>query len=257
MLQAGDAGAAATLSAAFGWPHREADWAVFLRIGHGVAWREGGALGGTAMWFPFGDAHASIGLVQVAPGLQGRGIGRALMRSVMAAAGDRSLMLHATAEGAGLYASLGFVAAGVVRQFQGVVSRAPEGRRHEAAPSVIRALDETALGFARGAVLDAWMEGATVSVAGPPERPTGYALRRRFGRGMLIGPVVADGDAAAMALVASLTEPGFLRIDVLAEAAVLGAGLACVGEVQAMTRGAWPKPRKAMRRMALASQALG
>lgn len=167
-----DAVAAASLSAGFGWPHREADWVRFLDLGQGFAWRQDGLLAGTALWFPLGDDHASIGLVQVATGLQGRGIGRKLMEAVIEAAQPRSLMLHATAEGAGLYAKLGFQAVGALEQWQGLCT-VPPVQGSDARPATaddlpaIYALDAAAAGVTRRNVLEWAMDGATVVVSGP------------------------------------------------------------------------------------------
>lgn len=262
-----DAAAAAALSASFGWPHRMADWEAFLALGHGVGWREGEELGGTAMWFPLDDTHASIGLVQVAATLQGRGLGRRLMRAVMEAAAPRGLMLHATAEGAALYASLGFRAGEDVEQWQGTftgigVGEVPVRRGGAADRPAIERLDRAATGLARCAVLAAWLAGSEWAMAGTDAAPAGYAVRRRFGRGTLIGPLVASDEATAAALVAALAEPGFLRLDLPAAGLPLAgrlvaAGLCRVGVVQAMTTGRWPSPAGFARLMALGSQALG
>lgn len=261
-----DVTTAASLSAGFGWPHQEADWVRFLELGQGFAWRQDGLLAGTALWFPLGDDHASIGLVQVAPGLQGRGVGRKLMEAVIEAARPRSLMLHATAEGAGLYAKLGFQTVGALEQWQGVCTMPPV-RASDARPATaddlpaIYALDAAAAGILRRNVLDWAMDGATVAVAGPTGAITGYAVRRAFGRGMLIGPMAATTEAAAVALAAHLAHPGFLRMDPPVGANALKAwlgscGLACVGGGSLMRTGTWPAPSGATL-WAAATQAIG
>ena len=254
-----DAAAAAGLSAAFGWPHRREDWDLFLRVGHGFAWREDGALLGTALWFPLGPAHASIGGVQVAPGAQGRGIGRRLMDAVLADAAPRGLTLQATAEGVRLYESLGFRRAGLTQQWHGMCQAPPAGAGVWLASAsdraAISALD-AAIRVARDDVLDVWMDGAVTAVSG-----TGYGVRRRFGRGELIGPLVAYDEAAALALVQFLAVPGFLRIDIPADAPLLAgwakaAGLAHVADAVPMQRGDWPVAAQG-RVWALPTQALG
>ncbi len=265
-LTAADAAAAARLSAGFGWPHRRLDWDLLLRVGRGFGWREAGEAVATALWYPLGPDHASIGSVQVAAQLQGRGIGRRLMEAVMQDAAPRSLMLHATAEGAGLYAKLGFRVAGALQQWQGVYagsSRPGGGEARLATPAdraAITALDQASRA-ARDDVLEVWMEGATVAVHGASGAVTGYAVERSFGRGRLIGPLVASGEGTARALIAFLARPGFLRVDVPADAADLqdwcaSAGLRCVDEVQLMLRGDWPAPH-ATRVWSPATQAMG
>jgi GNAT superfamily N-acetyltransferase len=264
-LKPGDATEAAALSAAFGWPHRPADWDAFLQLGQGVACRREGRLVGTAMWFALDDSHASISLVQVAPEMQGRGLGRRLMQAVMEDAAGRSLKLHATLEGAGLYASLGFAAGGIVEQWQGITDIAagavpgirvatPEDR------AAIGRLDQAATGLDRALVLDALMHNAVIAVAGPPGAVAGFVVRRLFGRGALVGPLVAPDEATAIALAEFVAEPGFLRMELPGaplKAWATACGLACVGRVQTMTTGDWPAPTAAHTRMALASQAFG
>jgi hypothetical protein len=90
---------------------------------------------------------------------------------------------------------------------------------------------------------------------------TGYAVRRAFGRGKLVGPLVAAGEATALALIAFLATPGFLRIDVPGDALQLqgwcaAAGLRSVGDVQLMLRGDWPPPGL-VRSWSPATQAMG
>lgn len=276
-----DVAAAAALSGGFGWPHRPADWGRFLDLGQGFAWRQDGVLAGTALWFPLGDEHASIGLVQVAPGLQGRGVGRKLMETVIEAARPRSLMLHATAEGAGLYAKLGFQTVSVLEQWQGICTvpanpeparAGPPGAMSSVQPgnvrlataddlAAIQALDAMACGITRRNVLDWAMHDATVAIAGPADAPTGYAVCRNFGRGAMIGPMAATTEIVAIALAAFLAQPGFLRMDPPAGATTLktwlgSCALVRVGEGQLMRRGIWPAPKGAAL-WAPATQAVG
>jgi len=264
-LKPADASEAAALSAAFGWPHRPADWQVFLQLGQGVACRREGRLVGTAMWFALDDSHATISLVQVAPDMQGQGLGRRLMQAVMENAAGRSLKLHATLEGAGLYASLGFTPGGIVEQWQGNAAFQPC-----AAPGIriatpedraaIGQLDQAATGLDRTRVLNTLTHNAAVAVAGPPDAVTGFVARRQFGRGALIGPLVAPDAAIAVALAGFVAEPGFLRMELPSASLkpwATARGLACVGEVQAMTTGDWPTPSAPHTSMALASQAFG
>jgi GNAT superfamily N-acetyltransferase len=265
VLTAADAAAAAALSAQFGWPHRQADWDLLLSIGRGFAWREDGIAVATALWYPLGPKHASIGSVQVAPHLQGQGLGRRLMEAVMQDAAPRSLMLHATPEGAGLYAKLGFREAGILQQWQGHYAEALEesGAARLAVPSDRAAITELdqASRAARDDVLGLWMEGAITAVYGPPGAVTGYAVRRAFGRGQLIGPLIASDEATALALLTFLATPGFLRVDIPADAALLqawcaAAALRSVGDVQLMLRGDWAAPG-ATRVWSPATQAMG
>ena len=237
---------------------------MLIALGYGVAWREGGVLAGTALAFILDDAHATVGGVQVAPELQGRGIGKHLLRAVIRGAGRRALILNATLEGAGLYAALGFERCGVVQQWQAAEpARLPRGRTRPGTPAdadAIARLDAEAHGIARTTVLQALSQGA-VAIAGT-DRPTGFAISRRFGRGHLVGPVVAPDRETAIALAAAVQPPGFTRFDVVAGPGSLAAtleahGFDSVGDVQVMVRGTWPTPPGPARAFGLASQTFG
>ena len=69
----------------------------------------------------------------------------------------------------------------------------------------------------------------------------GYAMRRDFGRGALVGPIVAASPDEAAGLVMSLQQPGFQRLDVPAGCGMIEAlgerGLVSIEDVQVMVRG--------------------
>jgi hypothetical protein len=86
-------------------------------------------------------------------------------------------------------------------------------------------------------------------------------MRRRFGRGALIGPVVASDRAEAETLFAGLLQPGFTRVDFragsgLAEA-VGAVGLVSVEDVTVMVHGSWPTPPAGPSVFGLGAQAFG
>jgi len=262
-----DLAAAHRLSAAMSWPHRLEDWRLLRLLGQGLAACNGaGELLGTTMWWRFGASACTLGMVLVASSQQGRGIGRRLMQAALEQIGPRALMLNATAAGLALYQKLGFHPAGVVVQHQGVLAAAPEAAGTRAArPSdraALLALDTLAFGAARGALLDRLLHDGDCRVIEAEGVVTGFAFRRRFGRGELVGPVVAADEAGAIALVAASLRPGFQRIDIAADATGLGAwlaraGLPAVDTVTTMTRGGWPARAGLARRFALATQATG
>src|SRR6185437_9201170 len=79
-LQAADLAAALKLTQAERWSHRMEDWEFHYRLGLGwAACDSTGKLLGTASWWAYGDAFATVGLVLVDQSCQGRGIGRKLM----------------------------------------------------------------------------------------------------------------------------------------------------------------------------------
>ena len=53
------------LSQALRWPYRLEDWVFAHQLGRGFAVEIEGRLAGTALWWPYGDRHASAGMVSV------------------------------------------------------------------------------------------------------------------------------------------------------------------------------------------------
>lgn len=247
-------------SAALGWPYREADWRFAFDLGRGFAAEAGGRLVGTAMWWAYGDSHASVGMVIIDPAMQGRGLGRALMDKLLYEARNRTVFLNATQEGLALYARLGFVARGrQVFQHQATV---PPQAALAAAPACVRPmgpedgdsvrrLDLAATGMDRTALLDALFAAGTAIVVDRGGGVSAWACAREFGHGVVIGPVAASGaDSAADAkdLIAALVgifRGRFVRIDVT-EGSGLSAwlaqmGLPCVGRAVPMVREVRPR----------------
>jgi hypothetical protein len=90
----------------------------------------------------------------------------------------------------------------------------------------------------------------------------GYAVERAFGRGSVVGPVVAAAEPDAIALFNAAARPGFVRIDRPLDAPSFGRHLTACGlmpdsESPAMLRGDWPAAMTPQRIYALASHALG
>lgn len=271
-LTAGDLPAALGLSQAVQWSHIAADWELAFRTSRGVAIDDAaGQLAGTALWWPWGEHFATIGLVIVRADRQGQGLGRQLMDAVMEAAGPRTLQLVATLAGRPLYERLGFVAQGGIVQVQGAARCAPvpppAGVALRAVTAadlpVLQALDAAAFGAPRERLIEAILaRGQAGMLAEQGGRPTGFALRRASGRGQMIGPVIAPDEHTALALVAPLlgTTGVFCRLDLPAdavqfEAALRAAGLAAADRVVTMRRGPAPPAEARLRVLGLASQA--
>jgi GNAT superfamily N-acetyltransferase len=204
---------ALSLSQQLAWPYRLEDWAFAHRLGRGFAVELDARLVGTALWWPYGDDYGSAGMIIVAPDAQRRGIGAALMASLLADAAGRSVILNSTDEGRALYARLGFRAYGAVHQHQAMLGRAPEMPAGSTATirdfaaadlPAIRAIDGAGAGMIRDPLIDALFAIGEVVVAERDGRVVGYACVRDWGRGVVIGPVVAAGDQDARALIAAL-----------------------------------------------------
>lgn len=252
------------------WPHRAEDWHMGQHLSRGIAAvDEAGRVVGTILMTPYGEECATINMVIVDEALRGRGLGRKLMDQAMALAGDRSLRLIATAEGLPLYRKLGFVAEGEIFQHQGhVADLAPMGDVEAATAddfSAIRALDRAAFGADRGTLLDVLSAVAQVAVIRRNGRVEAYGALRAFGRGDLIGPVVASSAEDAKSLISALAlrkSAAFLRVDTNEASGLTGwlshIGLDHVGGGIAMRR---PAGKAAVsydaRIFALANQAFG
>lgn len=260
---------ALALSQEMSWPYRLEDWAIALELGQGFVLLNGaGAVVATAAWWPYGDDHASAGMIIVAKAAQGRGHGARLMDALLAAAHSRAITLNSTAEGLALYERRGFVRTGVIQQHQGVPDE-----RHQAPPaSLVRAmaaadveavarLDRQATGWARRPMLDRLLEAGDGHVLVRDGELRGYAISRRFGRGHVIGPVVADSAAGARALIeAALARLGqvFVRVDIPVTSQLgdwlEGIGLRQVGDATTMVKGPQTPPAGPARMFALANQ---
>jgi len=200
------------LSIGVGWPHRPKDWDFLRRAGHGIVAVDGiGRVFGSAMWFPHGHEFATIGLVITSPRTQAQGTGRWLMEQVFERCGDRNLSLNSTDAAYHLYLSLGFTKEATVFQWQGDVA-APvpvlpvlDG---ELKPSLaeeleeIAALDERAVGINRRRLLALLAEDASIFTLRRRGEIVGYSMNREFGRGRVIGPIVAGNDRDAIHLTA-------------------------------------------------------
>jgi predicted N-acetyltransferase YhbS len=269
----GDAEACQRLSRAVSWPHRAEDCELAIRLGRGIVATLDGTIVATAMSWPYGDSHATLGMIIVDPGHQGAGIGKRLMQALFAEVAGRSLLLNATVAGRPLYEKSGFVPCGGVHQHQGVVPAVPapalnqSERLRAGSPAdlaLLAGLDTAASGLPRDKVLAALLEYGESVVLEREGVAVGFSILRRFGRGFAIGPVVADDIASARLLTTHWLhrkQGEFVRIDLLAGAGLDGFlveyGLACVGVVETMVRGDKPVPSGPSKIYAIINQALG
>jgi GNAT superfamily N-acetyltransferase len=259
---------ALALSQEMSWPYRLEDWEFALQLGQGFVVQSARMVIGTAAWWPYGQAHASAGMIIVAKAAQGRGYGARLMDALLAAAHPRTITLNSTAEGMVLYERRGFARIGDIRQHQGV----PKERHEAPSPSLVRAmapsdveaiarLDRGATGWARRQMLDRLVQVGDGYVLLRNGEPRGYAISRPFGRGHVIGPVVAESPTDARALIeAALARLGsvFVRVDTSATSQ-LGEwleeiGLPRVGDATTMVLGTQIPSTGPARMFALANQ---
>ena len=262
---------ALTLSEALNWPYRLEDWQFALQLGHGRAVELHGRLCATALWWLYEDAFASCGMIIVSPVLQHQGIGSMLMEELLAQTQGRTVILRSTREGRRLYEGIGFLPFGRVEQHQGILAAAPLETPtadirpcHAADLSAICRLDRRASGMGRAILLEALAARGAIVVMERSGEISGYACIRRWGRGAVIGPVVARDTKDAKALIAAqlASQAGnFVRIDVPDSSGIspwlVDAGLSCVDQVTSMLRGNPLRTSADATLFALSSQSMG
>ena len=256
------------------WPHRLEDWQQAWELGGGVIAEASGEVAGCALRWLWGEHRATLGLVIVAEQHRGQGIARAMMQQLMAPLSTYQLQLVASDQGKPLYQQLGFVEQGPLAQHQ-----CRELPLRDAAPlpnglslrpalpadiALLSELDLLASGMQRQPLLVELLAGAGQALV--LERQgiaVGFALRRRFGYGSMIGPVVASDPADAIALIDALCQPcggQFVRVDT-PQGCGLGPwlnqrGLPCVDTPTIMVRGTGHRPDCSLAQtFALVSQA--
>lgn len=257
------------------WPHRPHDLDVFISLGNGyLAVDEIGRALGSVMYYEAGSDFAMFGMMVTAPRLQTLGTGRWLLRRVMADCKGRDIRLSATHSGYPLYKSEGFLPLTSISQHQGVVRTVhvpnsdPSVSLRDLRPqdeAAVRVLDRHAYGAERCRIMDKmlWLSSGVVAEASGEIR--GYALAREFGRGVVIGPVVAGDDTIAMMLTAYLIQRHlgqFVRLDTPVKserfhALLISAGMLLHDTVTEMYFGAQRRPLEGMQVYALAAHSLG
>jgi GNAT superfamily N-acetyltransferase len=271
-IEPGDLPAAHAMSSALNWPHRIEDWQFALSLGQGVTAECDGKVLGTALSWSWGADYATMGLVIVAPELQGQRIGNRMMSALLDRVAPRNVLLHATVAGQGLYERLGFVITGDIQQHQGVLRTLPtvaggEGDRlrplADADVDSLIAIDARGAGMPRGELLRRLFAQEKTVVLERGGQLAGFAVLRRYGHGHAVGPVAAPNVDAARLLIADCCRhtEGFLRIDVDPTSGLPSwlesLGLSRTGGVNIMVRGRVPGRGPAHGNWALVTQAIG
>lgn len=275
-MQVADLKSAHALSQAEQWPHRLVDWGDAMALGDGVVLRSADdRVVGTGMVWKWGDRYATLGLVIVDKACRGLGLGKMLMHDLLQRVDGRDVLLHATEAGLPVYEKFGFRALGRIAQHQGLVMppevKLPEGScvvaaTPEDAPGILN-LDLRAKGASRKSLIDQLMRKGEVLVLKQDQLLTGFVVVRDFGRGKVLGPVVAPDLEAAKALIArglalvAQSKNSFARLDVPVgsglEDWLISLNLKHVGGGVVMVKGALPKTDASMKAWSLVSQSLG
>ncbi|MFG2345970.1 GNAT family N-acetyltransferase [Streptomyces phaeochromogenes] len=223
-----DLSACADLSENRGWPREEHKWGLLLTAGtgYGIDDPDGGLVTACVVT-SYGPqdrpALAAIGMVLVAERHARQGVGRRLMRHVVAELGTTPVTLHATPYGRPLYEELGFKTTGRAEMVRGhfvpggpdpeVVTRAATA---EDLTAILR-LDEEVFGTDRTHMitrLPAFSD--QFRVAEEDGRVIGYAAAWPNLDNHVVGPLIARDTETAKALIASLAAhvDGPLRTDI-------------------------------------------
>ncbi|MFF2129313.1 GNAT family N-acetyltransferase [Streptomyces olivochromogenes] len=211
-----DLTACADLSENRGWPREEHKWGLLLAAGtgYGIDDPDGGLVTAcvvTAYGTPERLELGAIGMVLVAERHARQGVGRRLMRHVVAEMGTTPLTLHATPHGRPLYEELGFKVTGRAESVRGhFVPGGPDptvATRPATAEDLatILRLDGEVFGSDRTHVitrLPAFSDQLRVAVENG--RIIGYAAAWPNMATHVVGPLIARDTETAKALIASL-----------------------------------------------------
>ncbi|AWK10089.1 GNAT family N-acetyltransferase [Streptomyces spongiicola] len=214
-LTTADLHVCANLSEDRGWPREEHKWGLLLAAGkgYGIDAPDAEGLAAGCVVTSYGPELSAVGMVLVAERYARLGVGRRLMRHVLAEAGDTPLTLHSTPNGQSLYEELGFAHAGRAEMVRGrfrLSGPAPGAATRPATaedlPAILR-LDAEVFGVDRThmlARLPAFADQLRVAEAG--DVLTGYAAAWPNMGTRVVGPLIARDTDTAKSLVASLAE---------------------------------------------------
>jgi predicted N-acetyltransferase YhbS len=199
------------------WNQLAADWRIFLAHGRVyVAHTGAGRIVASTATLPYGDRFAWISMVLVKGEYRRHGLATQLMRQAMdeLAHEGRIPILDATPDGRAVYRRLGFEDSwGFARLIRRERPRAPVALARPADVTIraitdrdwpaLCAYDAAAFGAERDAVL-AGLRGrlpAAELVAERAGRVVGFALGRDGARAAQVGPLIADDQSIAAALI--------------------------------------------------------
>lgn len=230
-LGVADLDAVQQLSFEAGWNQVEADWRIFLELGHlyGVD-GPAGAVHATGATLPLGAEFGWISMIIVTAGARHRGLAAQLVLYGIEDLAAQGLVpgLDATPAGREVYARLGFrdtwpitrlVRPGTGRVQGAVGDIAPELRAAGLRDlDAVAALDHRAFGTERRAVIARLIERAPqLAVVGWTPGSAGFLLGRFGHTATQLGPVVASEPAVALSMIdyAVARAPGPFVLDLV------------------------------------------
>lgn len=265
-----DVPACLALGAQYIWGPETRKWDLLLALGE--AWGLDDPAGGLAAMgvvTRFDPCYAWIGMLVVGKPHAGRGLGKRLMAHLLARGSPLPAMLYATEAGRPLYDRLGFRVADTLTMFtgRGLPGPEPPGLRAMTAADLpaVAAFDAAAAGVDRSRLLAALLPVARgARVLARDGRIAGYGLVWENHDKAMLGPLAAEDDAGALALVEGLAGPcGLpLRLDLHARHRhladrVRGFAIEAARDCPLMVLGPADPPGERARLYAPAMQALG
>jgi GNAT superfamily N-acetyltransferase len=208
------------LSSAAHWNQCEDDWRTMLTLGRGWGLRQRDTAGRDALVastlvLPYGGHFAWLSMVLVLPAFRGRGHAERLLRVALDDLAGHRLqpVLDATPAGRPVYLKEGFVDTWGFERWRRKARSEPLGWGASEARALIPedlaaidAIDATVFGCSRLALLKALLARlprAAWVMPGKGVAPRGYLLGRDGRTALQLGPLVADDEAVATALLSS------------------------------------------------------
>ncbi|GAA3393409.1 GNAT family N-acetyltransferase [Streptomyces roseoviridis] len=205
--------ACADLSENRGWLREEHKWGLLLTAGagYGIDDPSGKGLITACVVTSYGPGLAAIGMVLVAEQYARQGVGRRLMRHVLAESGDIPLSLYATSNGQPLYEQLGFTSVGHAEMLKGRFTPTDPAPDRTVRPATaedlqhVLRLDLEVFGADRTHLITRLPAFADhLRVAEQDGEITGFGALWPNMDTHVIGPLIAHDPGTAQALVASL-----------------------------------------------------
>ena len=218
-IDPGEAEAVWPLSIEAGWNQNIADWRFMLGAGRGFGLKnEGGTWEASSLVLPLGQHLAWISMVLVTTSLRGGGVGTGLLKRCLdeVRSNDAVAGLDATEQGRPIYLKLGFHDLYKIARWQ--LDRAKDVVAPPPGVSVrpftfadlpkLPAYDRPLSGMERPTLL-AHLATRQPGLAWVAETPSGklmgFGLGREGRNASSIGPVIADNEAVALALISKAT----------------------------------------------------
>jgi len=210
-LAAADLDAACALVAEAGWNQNAADWRIFLELGSVIALKTAdGGLAATAATLPYPSGFGWISMVLVSAAFRRRGIATRLLEKCISRLRDAGMIpvLDATPAGRQVYLPLGFRDGWPIQRWRGRAN-APSSSHHDVGsleekdwPDLL-ALDAAAFGCDRSPLLERLRarSGDFSCVFKPKENLRGFLMGREGRVATSLGPIVAEDEACAAAMV--------------------------------------------------------